>query len=323
MQLISLLVVALLFANTQSTPDISQQIAELMFRAPGTQPGYRPVHAKGIVCKGTFTASPVASAISLAEHFQGAAVPVTVRFSDGAPSPTVSDSDPAASPRGMAIRFLLPSGKSTDIVAISHNGFLVATGEEFLDLVKAQAATDPSKPHPWPIEAFLSSHPAAMKFVKDPAPAPVSFATEAFFANNAFAFVNNSGVKQVGRYQIVPGGGAQHLDDAAAKAKAPNFLIDELGPRLVEGPAKFRLLLQIAAPGDNTADSTVVWPDDHKTVVLGTITLTSVDPDSAAAEKKLAFDPTRLTNGIELSDDPLPRIRSRVYALSVAHRYTK
>ncbi len=323
MQMISLLVLGFLFANTQSTPDISQQIAELMFRAPGTQPGYRPVHAKGIVCKGIFTASPAASAISVAEHFQGAEVPVTVRFSDGAPSPTVSDSDPAASPRGMAIRFLLPNGQSTDIVAISHNGFLVATGEEFLELVKAQAATDPSKPHPWPIEAFLGSHPAAMKFVKDPAPAPVSFATEAFFANNAFAFVDKSGAKQVGRYQILPVGGAQHLDDAAAKAKTQNFLIDELAPHLAKQPAKFRLVLQLAAPGDNTADSTVVWSDDHKKVVLGTITINSVDPDSPATEKKLAFDPTRLTDGIELSDDPLPRIRSRVYALSVAHRYSK
>src|SRR5258708_5909605 len=158
MQLNTLLVLGLLFANTQSTQDISQQIAELMFRAPGTQPGYRPVHAKGIVCKGTFTASEDASSISIAEHFQGAVVPVTVRFSDGAPSPAVPDGDPGASPRGMAVRFLLPSGKATDIVSISHNGFLVATGEEFLELVKAQAATDPSQPHPWPIEAFLGRH---------------------------------------------------------------------------------------------------------------------------------------------------------------------
>lgn len=319
----SLVVLGLLFAGTGFTADISQQIAELMFHAPGAQPGYRPVHAKGIVCKGTFTASPAAGAISIAEHFQGAVVPVTVRFSDGAPSPTVADGDPTASPRGMAIRFLLPSGKSTDIVALSHNGFLVSTGEEFLDLLKAQAATDPSKSHPWPIEAFLGSHPAAMKFVTDPKPTPESFATEAFFGNNAFVFVNKAGEKLAGRYQIQPVEGTKHLDGAVAKTKAPNFLIDELGPQLAKEPAKFQLVLQLAGPGDKTADSTVVWSDDHKTVVLGTITVTSVDPDTAIADKKLAFDPTRLTDGIELSDDPLPRIRSRVYALSVAHRYTK
>jgi len=63
-----------------------------------------------------------------------------------------------------------------------------------------------------------------------------------------------------------------------------------------------------------------VWPDDRKTVELGIITLLTVDPDSAIDEKALAFDPTRLTDGIQLSDDPLPALRSRVYALSVAHR---
>ena len=43
-------------------------------------------------------------------------------------------------------------------------------------------------------------------------------------------------------------------------------------------------------------------------------------PDNAAAEKELAFDPTRLTDGIELSDDPLLILRSRVYAISAAPR---
>jgi hypothetical protein len=87
---------------------------------------------------------------------------------------------------------------------ISHNGFLVGTGEEFLDLLKAQAATDPSKPHPWAIESFLASHPRALKFVQDPKPVPVSFLTESFYANNAFVFINSKGQKQVGRQPPAP-----------------------------------------------------------------------------------------------------------------------
>jgi catalase len=46
----------------------------------------------------------------------------------------------------------------------------------------------------------------------------------------------------------------------------------------------------------------------------------AVDPDSAAAEKALAFDPTNLPDGIELSDDTLPALRSKVYAKSVERR---
>jgi catalase len=67
----------------------------------------------------------------------------------------------------------------------------------------------------------------------------------------------------------------------------------------------------------------VVWPDDRKKVELGVIAITSVVADSAAAERDLAFDPTRLTDGIELSDDPLPALRSRVYVYSVAGRRGK
>ena len=56
---------------------------------------------------------------------------------------------------------------------------------------------------------------------------------------------------------------------------------------------------------------------------LGVITITSVVPDSTAAERRLAFDPTHLVDGIELSDDPLPALRSRVYVYSVLGRSKK
>lgn len=45
---------------------------------------------------------------------------------------------------------------------------------------------------------------------------------------------------------------------------------------------------------------------------LGTITITSVVSDSDAGQKEPAFDPTQLTDGIELPDDPLPALRSGV-----------
>jgi len=48
--------------------------------------------------------------------------------------------------------------------------------------------------------------------------------------------------------------------------------------------------------------------------------MTSVVAGGDAAERALAFDPTNLTDGIELSDDPLPALRSRVYALAVKYR---
>jgi catalase len=220
----------------------------------------------------------------------------------------------------MAIRFHLPGDGKADIVAMSHNGFVVGTAKEFLALQKAVLATDPGKPHPWPIEEFLGTHPRALKFVQENRVIPASFSTEAFFSNHAFTFVNKSGVKQAGRYQILPVAGRLDLSDAEAKARSVDFLVQDLKTRLTAGPIKFRLAVQIPNAGDPTNDSSLVWPDDRKTIELGTISIASEVADSAGAEQKLVYDPTHLTDGIELSDDPLPALRARIYSLSASHR---
>lgn len=152
---------------------------------------------------------------------------------------------------------------------------------------------------------------------------PASLATEAFFANDAFIFVNKDGVKQAGRYKILPVAGQHDLSDAEAKAKPADFLFDDLKTRLTNGPVKFCLVVQLPNTGDPTSDPSLVWPDDRKTIEVGTISITSAVADSAAAEKPLAYDPTNLTDGIDLSDDPLPALRSDVYALSVKYRHKK
>ena len=312
-----------LLAGPPDDKDLAQQIFDTMIQAPKVTAGFRPVHAKGIVCQGTFVPSPEAAALSKAVHFQSASVPLTVRFSDGASDPSVPDNSAGAGPRGMAIRFTLPDGTETDIVAMSHNGFVVGSGEDFLALQKAIVMTDPSKPHPWPIEAFLGAHPLALKFVQENAVVPASLANEAFFANDAFVFVNKDGAKQAGRYQIIPVAGRHDLSEADAKDKPSNFLFDDLKAHLASEPVKYHLVVQLPNAGDATNDPSLVWPDDRKTIDVGTINITSVVPDSDAAQKVLAFDPTNLTDGIELSDDPFPALRSSVYALSVARRQAK
>jgi catalase len=279
------------------------------------------MHAKGVIVTGTFSAAPTARGISSAAHLAGGSIPVTVRFSDGTGNPMIPDPDTRGAPRGMAIRFTLPGGAYTDIVSISHNGFVVGTGEEFLAFLTAVSKTTPTSPHPNPVEQFLGAHPRALKFIQDVQPLPVSFATLAYFGNNAFVFVDSAGTRRAGRYQILPAAGLATLDSAAAAKASPNYLFDELTKRLGKGPVKFRLVVQLANPGDQTVDGSMVWPDDRKIVELGTLSLTTVAPDNAELQKTLAFNPIFLTKGIQLSDDPLVPLRSAVYALSVAHRH--
>jgi catalase len=300
---------------------LAQQIFEVMEQVPGATAGFRLAHPKGIVCEGSFVPSKSAATLSKAAHLRGGSVPVTIRFSNDGADPFVPDNSPnGAGPRGMAIRFNLPGGGQTDLVTFSHNGFAVGTGEEFLALQKAIAATDASKPHPWPIEQFLGVHPLARKFVQDNAVTPASFGTVAYFSNNAFIFVNESGRRQAGRYKILPVAGQRNLSETEAKAKSNNFLFEELKTRLSGGPIQFRLIVQLANPGDQTKDPSLVWPEDRKTVELGTISVTSVVADSDAAQRALVFFPTTLTDGIELSDDPMPALRTSAYALSFARR---
>ena len=82
-------------AATAVDGDLAQEIFETMIKVHGEQPGFRPVHAKGIVCQGTFEPSPLAAGLSKAPHFQ-ASTPLTVRFSDGATDPMIPDNPETA-----------------------------------------------------------------------------------------------------------------------------------------------------------------------------------------------------------------------------------
>ena len=66
----------------------------------------------------------------------------------------------------------------------------------------------------------------------------------------------------------MPVAGEQHLAKPRrfAAAKSPNFLFDELKERIAKAPVAFRLLVQLANPGDPTSDATTVWPDDLQKV---------------------------------------------------------
>jgi len=300
--------------------DVNEQIVDTMNIIFGKHPGYRAAHAKGIVCEGEFTPAPAAATLSLASHLQGKPVRVTVRFSDSAGIPDVPDAAPASSPHGMAVRFHLADGGSTDIVSNAYNGFAVSTAEEFLAFLRAVSESGPDAPKPKPIEKFLATHPKAAKAVTAPKPTPLSFATEPYFGVNAFLFTNKDGMARYGRYQFRPEAGDHFLSDLDAAKKPANFLIDELGHRLSKGPAKFRLVVQLAAKGDPVNDATAVWPDDRPTVELGVLSVNHPVADNEAAQRALAFDPMRLVDGIDASDDPLLEARSMIYAVSRRRR---
>jgi catalase len=286
----------------------------------GVHPGFRPAHAKGTLLSGTFTPTAGAASLSRAPHFERRSTPVTVRFSDSTGIPMIPDNDSNASPHGFAVRFHLAERVHTDIIGHAADGFPVRTGQEFLEMLQALATSDPKKGSPTPIEAFLGTHPTALKYVQTPKPAPSSFACEQFFGVTAIRFTNKDGVSRHGRYRIVPEAGVEHLSDAAAAERGPNYLFDEVTLRIGKGPISFKVWAQLANDGDVVNDATVHWPEGRELRELGTIAMTQAVAAAQQEQKHIIFDPIPRVDGIEPSDDPLLELRAAVYLISGRRR---
>ncbi|MEP7186150.1 MAG: catalase family peroxidase [Rhodanobacter sp.] len=279
----------------------------------------RAIHAKGIMLTGTFTPAAAAVRVSSAPHLQHATVPVIVRFSNFAGIPDIADNNPLASPRGMAIRFALPNGQSTDLVAHSFNGFPSPNTDDFRDLMQAIAASGPTAAKPTKLDGYLAQHPVAKHFLTTQGPNPASYGAIRYFGVNTFKFINAAGKVTYGRYQIVPLARAPYLTDAQSKAVAPNYLSTEIEQRVGKEPIRFKLMLQIASKTDHLDDPSIAWPDSRKTVELGTLAINRLVPDTKATEKKIVFMPNSLPKGIEV-EDPMINFRSAAYGVSFGHR---
>src|SRR6516162_5817673 len=148
-------------------------------------------------------------------------------------------------------------------------------------------------------------HPAAKTFLTTRDPPPVSYATTTYFGVNSFKFVNEKGAVTIGRYQLLPDAGRHFLSkDESAKA-ATNYLEDEIRQRVAGGAVRFKVVLQLAAPGDKIDDPSVAWASTNKITTLGTLTVASVVPDSEATEPA----------------DPMIQFRNKTYPVSYERRH--
>lgn len=249
---------------------------------------------------------------------QGEPVPVTARLSNGAGNPNTPDYAPDV--RGLAVKLYLPDGSRTDIVAQSAPRFPVRTPEEFVDLLRAQHRDVGMA---WRVPVFVARHLYALPALAASAPAlrPLaSYATCRYFAVHAFRFVDSEGRGRYVRYTWLPEAGDHRLGPREAKQRGRDYLQDELKQRLQEGPVRFTLELQLANHGDNVDDPSAQWPRQRERVKAGTLELTDLETGREQEGDVLVFDPTRVTDGIELSNDPVLLFRPQAYSESVARR---
>ena len=300
----------------QKLLDLSDKILATFAQIFGEHPGIRPAHGKGTLLNGTFTPCAGAADLSIAQHFQRASTSVVVRFSNSTGLPNIPDTDPNTLPKGIAVRFILGEHLHTDIIGQSTDGFPARNGEEFLEFLGALATSDPANLAGSPLEPFLGSHPAALRFVQTPKPFPASFAQESYFGVTALKFTNAAGEGRFGRYHITPDAGNDYLDDSVVQSKDANYLFTELSERIAAEAVRFTLAVQLAEDADVVDDATIHWPSDREVRELGTLELTSPVTDDAAQQKHLIFDPIPRLVGIEPSDDPLLELRAAIYLIS-------
>jgi catalase len=296
--------------------DLLQQFDQIF----GVHPGFRAAHAKGLMLTGTFTPAAGAQSLTRAPHIVRSSTPVTVRFSNSTGLPQMPDNVPDANPRGLAIRFNLAEHVHTDIVSHSTDGFPTRDGYEFLEFLRAVAASGPDVPSPKPVEQFLGTHPAALAFVQAPKPFPSSLARESYFGVTAFVFTNAQGETKHGRYRIVPEQGNDFLTAEKVAQIGANYHYEEIAERVAKEPVRFDIRVQIAGPSDTVDDATAHWPESREVVDFGTVELTEVAPDNVAEQKHIIFDPIPRVDGIEASADPLLELRAAIYLISGRRR---
>lgn len=297
-----------------------ERLVDAMNRVNGVHAGFRAAHAKGIIARGAFTGAHGISRLTRAAHLQGEPVPVTVRFSNASGNPAIADPEHAA--RGMAVKFHLPGDAATDLLAVTNRTFSSRTPEDFLQLLTLRAP-DPAtgKPDMDALGRFVAAHPetAAAIHAVNTAPAPASYATLEYHALHSFRFLNVAGEGHWGRYHWEPEAGQVFLSDDEARRQRPDYLAEELEQRLRTGPAAFTLWIQLAADDDLVDDPTVSWPEEREMIRAGRLEITAIAEDQAAGDGMI-WDPTRVLDGIELSNDPILLARPGAYSVSFSRR---
>ena len=146
--------------------DLAAEILEALDDLHGVHDGHRTQHAKGVLLTGAFTAAPEAAALSRAGHFSGEPTRVTVRFSNGSGDPTNKDGE-RADGRGMAVKFYLADGTTSDLIGLTLPVFFVRTGHDFLEFVRARKPDSETGQMDFgKVGAFLASHPETQAAVE-------------------------------------------------------------------------------------------------------------------------------------------------------------
>lgn len=283
---------------------------------PGVDPlGHRRNHAKGICFTGIFEANGAGTALSRAQVFTPGRYPALGRFNLATPNPAAPDATVRV--RGLGLRISTPDGQQWRMAMIDPPVFPVATPQAFYALLLASASKDPNA-----MKTFAGAHPeiAAFGAWAKSAPWTASYAEERFNSLDSFVFVDNSGAEHTVRWSLLPAAHPVPVSPEDLAKRGPDFLEREITERVRGGPQRWTMTVTVANPGDPTADPSKAWPENRRTVEVGTLIVQQIEAERDGPCRDINFDPTVLPTGMRTSDDPFPAARSSAYAKSYDRR---
>ncbi len=302
------------FSPNRLTPD---RVLAALQEDGRMHPGFRRNHAKGVCATGWFDSNGQAAALSRAAVFHTGRIPVVARFSLAGSLPFQPDT--AAQIRAMALRIMPPGAEEWRTAMIDLPVFVADTVEAFYALLE-NAAPDPKtgKPDPAKMQAFFAAYPSSARALGIVGHRAISagFGDATYNGLDAFRFIGPTGAETAVRWSFVPAAPAASGTAAPAKPDDKNYLFDSLIAQVAAHPLQWHMIVTVAQPGDATADPTMAWPADRRTIDAGTLTIDHLSAEADGACEAVVFDPLVLPDGIAPSDDPIPSARSAAYARS-------
>ncbi|USG68281.1 catalase [Brevibacillus ruminantium] len=287
----------------------------------------RPVHVKGYGAFGYFqTVHSMAPYTKLCFlQTPGQEVPVTVRFSLAVSNKGTPDT--SRNVRGFSTKFYTEQGVF-DLLCNHIPVFLVRDAIRFPESIKAFLPSpvnnlmDPER-----FWSFVARAPESTHFLVrlySDAGTVKSFRHIPGYGVNTYVWRNAQGVRRYVKYHWLPFDGVQVIDrhEAARLASEnPDYAGKDLYDTLASGrTVEYGLYIQLMNPEDEALlpfdplDDTKVWDRrQYPLLPVGRLVLNRNTSNFMEQVEKIAFSPSNLLEGAELSDDKMLQGRANIY----------
>ncbi|WP_010233569.1 catalase [Clostridium arbusti] len=287
----------------------------------------RPVHVKGFGAFGYFQTMHSMKEYTKLSFLQnpGTKIATTVRFSLAVG--TKGTPDTSRNVRGFSTKFYTDEG-IFDLVCNHIPVFLVRDAIRFPESIRAFLPSpvnnliDPER-----FWGFIARAPEATHFLTwlySDAGTVKSFRHIRGYGVNTYVWKNAQGIRRYVKYHWIPLAGEQDINSQEASKLAsvnPDIAGQDLYDTIASGnTVQYELRVQLMYPNEDNMlpfdplDDTKVWDEQQYPLIpVGRLVLNRNTDNYMEQVEKVAFSPSNLLEGAELSDDKMLQGRANIY----------